>query len=679
MIRSALLCVAALLVSVPLQAQTLVYTIQGSVTGTQNPTGIWAGVSIGDPITVVYTVDANAIGTGGSGDVTYGDSIVSASLDFGGVISSEVLSSSQVHVIDDDLQFQNCRDQLSMIASGSSEYSLVQVVLDETISPCCPDALTSTDLPTSLASADFNSFRVIQLVTGGGAGSVFGSLQSITVSGSLPPPPPVNDECSSPSVIGPGLSAFDTTSASTDGQPLNPALCDIGGDQQLYSDIWYSFTPPTTGDWHITTSGLAGFDTRLAVHDPSLFVPPTVVTYTIQGTVTSTQNPSGIWSGVQPGDPITLEYVLDPSIMGVGSPDNVLYSGAVLSAALSFGGVVSSAPLASSQARVIDDRSVFPECSDRFEITASGVSDYTYVQINLDETLDLCCPDVFSSSALPTALNPVEFSTNRSINLATGNASNFVFGDLQSVSISAPGLTCPANSLTVIACNDDESGAAPFEAGLTVSLLAGNEYIIRLGSTAAIGGGPGSLLVELVSGAIAESCYGDGGDQMGCTECPCTNNAAQGSLGGCLNSAGTSARLLPSGTPSVAADSLRFEVSDANVSTFGVLASADNLLPAMGLCPAGSGIQSLGLLDGLRCVGGALQRHGSRATDAGGDIGLTNNGWGPPNGPAGGLIAQGGFVAGQTRHYQCFYRELGTLVCMTGQNTTQAVSVTFEP
>ena len=181
-----------------------------------------------------------------------------------------------------------------------------------------------------------------------------------------------------------------------------------------------------------------------------------------------------------------------------------------------------------------------------------------------------------------------------------------------------------------------------------------------------------------LSGPYESFCNGDGGDQMGCTNCPCGNNAAPGTTGGCLNSNSTSARLNPSGAPSVMADTMRYEVTGANVSTFGVLTSADNQLPQMGACPPGSGIASA-LLDGLRCVGGAAQRHGSRATDANGDIGVTNNGWGPPSGPAGGLIAQGGFVAGQTRHYQCFYREIGTLGCMTGQNTTDAVSVTFEP
>ena len=63
--------------------------------------------------------------------------------------------------------------------------------------------------------------------------------------------------------------------------------------------------------------------------------------------------------------------------------------------------------------------------------------------------------------------------------------------------------------------------------------------------------------------------------------------------------------------------------------------------------------------------------------DAQGDVGVTTPGWGPPDGPGGGLSGSGGFVAGQTRHFQIFYRDLPTVVCMTGQATSNAARVLF--
>ncbi len=173
-------------------------------------------------------------------------------------------------------------------------------------------------------------------------------------------------------------------------------------------------------------------------------------------------------------------------------------------------------------------------------------------------------------------------------------------------------------------------------------------------------------------------CNGDGGVSPGCTSCICGNNAPSGTVGGCLNSNGTSGRILVSGTAQVSVDTLRIEASELNPFTFAILISADNALPVMGVCPPGAGIRSM-TLDGLRCVGGNLKRHGVRPIDATGTIGVTTPGWGTPDGPGGGLSGQGGFVGGQTRNFQIFYRESGVQVCMTGQNTTNAAEVTFIP
>ncbi|MEM7516047.1 MAG: hypothetical protein AAF368_03865, partial [Planctomycetota bacterium] len=73
---------------------------------------------------------------------------------------------------------------------------------------------------------------------------------------------------------------------------------------------------------------------------------------------------------------------------------------------------------------------------------------------------------------------------------------------------------------------------------------------------------------------------------------------------------------------------------------------------------------------------GNFFRHGARSTDAVGDVG---DGWGPPAGPPGGLIAFNGFTAGQTRYFFAFYRDEATKVCMSGQNSSNGVEVTFLP
>ena len=267
---------------------------------------------------------------------------------------------------------------------------------------------------------------------------------------------------------------------------------------------------------------------------------------------------------------------------------------------------------------------------------------------------------------------------------------------------------CPDDPASIVACSDDEVQpiSSPFEAGLDLDVVAGETYLIRTGtfSDSTPTGvyqlliAPGPLAdANNTSGfpqsgapgcqgsfAYVESCFGDGGDQMGCTACPCGNEATPGTVGGCLNSVGASAHLIATGLASVSVldpNDLGFLMENGVPGGFAVLTSGQSIGPLNMANPCfgtGSGVQS-NVLDGLRCAVGSTQRHGGRATDGAGEIGFTNNGWGGAFGPPAGLATQGGFVAGETRHYQAFYRDFADQVCLTEQNTTQAITVTFTP
>ncbi len=152
-------------------------------------------------------------------------------------------------------------------------------------------------------------------------------------------------------------------------------------------------------------------------------------------------------------------------------------------------------------------------------------------------------------------------------------------------------------------------------------------------------------------------CFGDGSG----TACACGNEVLPGSGAGCRNETGTGAALSATGAPSGVNDSMVFNVNGASPNSFGLLFSGDNQLAS------GLGVVAF---DGLRCMGGGLVRHGTRAINA---VGRNLVTWGT------GTIAQGMFVSGQTRNYQCFYRSSTTEVCMTGVNTSNAVAVTFLP
>ena len=113
--------------------------------------------------------------------------------------------------------------------------------------------------------------------------------------------------------------------------------------------------------------------------------------------------------------------------------------------------------------------------------------------------------------------------------------------------------------------------------------------------------------------------------------------------------------------------------------SFAILVTGTTRLPAAGVCPPGSGIAAFNL-DGLRCIGGNQLRYASRPTDANGDVGVTNAGWGPPSGPPGGLLAPPLYnVPCLATQWQVLYRENAALICMKGINTTQGVQVITQP
>lgn len=204
-------------------------------------------------------------------------------------------------------------------------------------------------------------------------------------------------------------------------------------------------------------------------------------------------------------------------------------------------------------------------------------------------------------------------------------------------------------------------------------------------TTGNCGTGPSPVRVDAIlaldaATAFESYCFGNGGDQAGCTNCPCGNNAAASEVGGCINSAGMSGRLTASGEPQVSGDTLRFEAVDLPAMSAGVLLSSMNRLPTNPANPCfglDNGIPNQG--DGLRCAGGAQARHGLRFSDGAGDIGQSNAGWGGGDAPPVGLIGQGGFVAGQTRHFQLIYRDLTHGPCTAELASTQGMSVIFRP
>lgn len=167
------------------------------------------------------------------------------------------------------------------------------------------------------------------------------------------------------------------------------------------------------------------------------------------------------------------------------------------------------------------------------------------------------------------------------------------------------------------------------------------------------------LNLDVRGGDLTPFCFGDGEG----VSCPCRNDSPAGHPGGCAHQDGRGAQLVASGVPGVGGDTLHFDLTRGSRGSFGVLVSGDNQL----------GLQAF---DGLRCAGGNLRRHGTRAITI---DGVAVGGWGGSAAPVGGLIASSGFAAGQTRHFFAFFRTDDQRTCGSGQNSTNAVTVLIGP
>ncbi len=721
---------------------------------------------------------------------------------------------------------------------------------------------------------------------GGFATTTFGTGQ-LSVEIFMPPVPPANDDCVNGQVIGVGTTAFDSTLATTDGLPLDPLVCDMGpfGDEQIHNDLWYVFTAPSNQQFEVTTVGLAGFDTRLAVYDSSTcpsdsttviacnddfaavapfeaglsFMAVIGGTYQIRlggfnaltagagalriapaTTVGPVQVPVPAGAGkLLPQNPI-LGDVFGTSLDVDG---NLLVTGGEGSAWIyeNVGGfwfesarlTAPNASLNFGLAVAIDgDRVIVGDTGDDEAPVRARV--FVFERVGPDWVLTASLPDSNGKSAFDSFGSSIAIHGDSVIvgskhvggSIGAAFIYNFdglqwnevagilaptprvgaVFGSAVAIfgdraAIGAPGdpfdqvvvyenpmgvgwlptrvfseadtgptttpnsgfgtsvalgantiivgmpsngfLSNSAGSIAVFSdigtgfVFDEVCTASDVDAndqfGTNVSLDAnhilvgspfdgvfGSAYLFtiaagtlvedakftpadgqpgdRFGTSVAVSGttvafgapfnqeagswvGAVYTLTQMISPTVISAfCFGDGGDQVGCVNCPCGNNAAAGALGGCLNSTGTSAQLSIMGQASLTEDSLRLEIARANPNTFSLLFSGSDMLPnnPANPCPPGAGVRSM-LFDGLRCVGVALRRHGTRATDVNGNVGVSNAAWGLGDDPVGGLVQQGAFSAGQTRYFQASYREVGNLGCNTGLNTTNAAAAIVVP
>jgi hypothetical protein len=167
-----------------------------------------------------------------------------------------------------------------------------------------------------------------------------------------------------------------------------------------------------------------------------------------------------------------------------------------------------------------------------------------------------------------------------------------------------------------------------------------------------------SFTTYVLQGAGSGFCFGDGSG----TACPCGNNSPVGGFAGCLNSAGTGSRLVPTGNASIASDTVTLGASG--------LPGPVPTLFFQGTARVNGGA-GIAFGDGLRCVGGTIIRLGVHAGVGG--VATYPQGADLP-------VSQRGFcVAGNTYHYQAWYRNAAAFCTSSTFNLSNGTSVLWNP
>jgi hypothetical protein len=138
------------------------------------------------------------------------------------------------------------------------------------------------------------------------------------------------------------------------------------------------------------------------------------------------------------------------------------------------------------------------------------------------------------------------------------------------------------------------------------------------------------------------------------SQCPCGNTGSSGS--GCANSTGGGAHLSAFGTDSVSADLLTLKAEHLPVGP-GLYFQGENAV---------NGGQGSYFGDGLRCAGGGVIRLEVQFSSGGNSHSTVS------------IVTKGGVVAGQTKHYQLWYRDPNT-PCGSTFNLTNGYEITWIP
>jgi len=274
---------------------------------------------------------------------------------------------------------------------------------------------------------------------------------------------PTNDNCADAIAIGDTTGmAFTNIDATTDGPYHLDSPCPSNseeGQDSVYNDIWYLYTPTYTGNAQWSLCGTADFDTKIAVYNAGAVCP-------LQDGDLLTCNEDGAGCDNSTSDLIFQveagsTYLLRLGGYGLTTP------GEEGSGTFSLGEFVSSVP----NDLCTDAATISLGSGQNFDITGT-------ITDGPDHPGNNTC---FGFNFI-TASNDIWYNYTAdftgSVIWSTCNSINFD----SRLAVYGPDATCPVQDGDLYACNDDGAGCSNFTSRLFFDVEEGKTYLLRLGS-----------------------------------------------------------------------------------------------------------------------------------------------------------------------------------------------------
>lgn len=480
------------------------------------------------------------------------------------------------------------------------------------------------------------------------------------------PPPPSNDECSTPQpIFGTGTFAVDSLNATTGSEGQSNSGCGAG----IVRDVWFLWTASFSGTAEISTCQQSNYDTKIAVHAGSTC-------------------PTGLALACNDNGCGLRSRLCLPVLAGSAYLIQIGATGSSGSGVLGTFTIAQSAASASG-CSALDHGST----STALGLASDGWTGWVQRFGNASGTTTVTAVSTAWGTATAPASSPVNGSAakvaiwddpnedgnpNDAVLLATADA--FVVGSgtdaFQTIAFAAPvpvagyffvgAAVAHAANVYPIPLDQpptcDGFGRVWYTACAAPCTLDFSTFAQNFTSLNGEGEQWGQVLVRPVCAGNISFCSPA---QAGVIGCPCANQGQPGR--GCENSDATGGGLLgSSGSANTAADTLVLTTSGQKASSVSIV--------LQGSLSNGTGAV---FAQGVRCTAGALRRLYTKSA-VGGSISAP--GAGDPSVSAQSATLGDPLSAGSARYYQVYYRDpnvLGGCPASSTFNITQGLIVTW--